>query len=953
MAKHKDKQLQPLYDAAQQFVDVALKGQDSLFTPGKPIWSDATIQDLYSRFVLHPDTGSDSFETKFQRQLKGAPADTFQLAGELIYIHLLPGNSTTGKRKRELINAVLSWSPSPVEIPKDLANTLEKGIAAEGIAFRTRRPDLLKYLINFMRAWRALGPADQQKALEDPWRFKSLAFGVDRFGAQSQAEILLHLVHRESFEDIMSEKDKKDIALHFAEYVTEPTDDVDRKLLQIRTSLQKQTGKPAEFYGSELIKRWQPDADPWKVFVKHAKAFYVFTGFEKNERTYKLRFAERAKPAITSLAGEYTEKAFEELRKALQANNQNMALWRDVQNFVTWCTSNTQSCHQAMLKIADGEISTADRIRGFLATMPAEVVKSPASRTTLASLLLFALDPKQFVPFRSSVIEWTCRQVEYPGPKDDADEADRYEHALGFMDRVLHECRSRKLNLLDRLDAQGVIWAIAKWDNQPEGMPDSEWQAIQAYRGGKIVNPDPDDGIGHWKIAPGEGAELWEECRKEGYISIGWDDLGDLSNMTREQFEQVRDATAAKDPAFTKAGCEQVWRFAKDIKAGDRIVANKGFFVALGLGRVTGEYYFAESGGQRHRIPVEWYDTQPRKIEQRGWRITLRELDKNTFDAIASAPIIPDQEQTITPVEDDPVGRILLSRKNVVLYGPPGTGKTHVSLELAKRWQKWQGHDSVVQVTFHPSYAYEDFVEGFRPNSDGKFELQQGIFVQVVKQAQAEPHRQFLLVVDELNRGDVARIFGELITLIEEDKRHEHASRRLPYSKQDFWVPENLHLLGTMNTADRSISLLDIAIRRRFCFIECPPDCSVIRDSAIPSIGGLDLADLMTALNLKLKNEGIDKDRAIGHSHFLIRADEGSPIAFLRDKIRYNIIPLVEEYCYAERSMMTRILDDLVQGDGSINAELFLSSSDGKALIDVLKRIVAHGNRSSPAVLEE
>jgi|GEM_PF-4563527 len=803
MAIAKDKELKPLYDAAQRFVDVALKGQDSLFTPGKPIWSDATIQDLYTKFVEHPDTGHDSFEQKLEKQLNGAPADTYQLAAELIYIHLLPGASTGGERKRELINTVLNWSPAPVGIPEELSQALDVGLASEGMAFRTRRPDLLIYLINFMRAWRTLSSEKRQEALRDPWAFKTIAFSVSTFGARSQAEILLHLVHPHSFEDIMSEKYKSKIRDGFKELFTPSTNDIDRQILQIRQALEKHYGGPVSFFDPKIREQWDPDEKPWDLLVKHAKQFYRLPNFDENERDYKLRIAEKVKPLLEALSHE-DDGIPDQLRKLMRTRDQNIVRWQDFEPFIDWYKKSQPVSHMAIGRLLSNSGSLADRIRSFLSHVPKDVLKAPASRTTFCSFILFCTDPKHYVPFMTRVFEWGYKVTGYPTPSNDADEADRYLHAIAFLEQMLKECGSRNLPLRDLLDAQGLLYAMAKYENKPEAMAENDWLSFLQFAKGR---PDLDE---------------------------------------EDQDEEDETPAGAVEPPLS------------------------------GQGLVT----------------------------------------------------------------SDPVGELLLQRTNVVLYGPPGTGKTHASLKLAENWRKWQGQQSVFQVTFHPTFAYEDFVEGFRPNSSGRFELRSGIFVNACNQAHKEPSRKYLLIVDELNRGDVARILGELITLIEPDKRHIGARRKLPYSQQDFWVPPNLYLLGTMNTADRSISLLDIAIRRRFCFMECRPDPDIVRKSVrhLHKAEGVGLAELMEAINRRFVQSGIDRDRALGHSHFLIVLDEPKPLASLRNRLRYDIIPLVEEYCYANRSMMRTILGRLVDENGNVDEEVMKTDSE---LVDALKSIIS------------
>lgn len=273
----------------------------------------------------------------------------------------------------------------------------------------------------------------------------------------------------------------------------------------------------------------------------------------------------------------------------------------------------------------------------------------------------------------------------------------------------------------------------------------------------------------------------------------------------------------------------------------------------------------------------------------------------------------------------EPIFSLLKEKKNMVFYGPPGTGKTRAALKLGNWWRNYYGADSVIPITFHPTYSYEDFIEGYRPNPESNiFQLRGGTFKQLCKSAAENPEKEYLLIIDEINRGDVARIMGELITYLEADKRGERNSVILQQSGEKFFVPENVFVLGTMNTADKSISLMDLAIRRRFLFYFFGPDPDVLdsRTSFWAEIEGVRLSRVLIGLNSRLMSVGVDRDRLIGHSYFLIKKNDPNPLQTLRKRFRYEVVPLIEEYCYSDRALMSQVLLDMVNADGGVNTEV-------------------------------
>ena len=250
----------------------------------------------------------------------------------------------------------------------------------------------------------------------------------------------------------------------------------------------------------------------------------------------------------------------------------------------------------------------------------------------------------------------------------------------------------------------------------------------------------------------------------------------------------------------------------------------------------------------------------------------------------------------------------------------------------------------LTRVTFHPSYTYEDFIEGFRPDAGGagglSLALEDGVFKRVCRAAQANPGRPYLLLIDEINRGNVAKIMGELLTLLERDKRG--LTLTLPQSKETFSVPPNVFLLGTMNTADRSIKLLDAALRRRFAFLECMPDSELLQGA---EVGDLALDDFLDGLNQRIARfEG--REKQVGHSYLLVDGQPVDEVEEFAARFREEILPLLQEYCYDEYATLAKFIgSELVDADaGTLDAE---KVDDAEQLVAALAREFGEGGVSS------
>ena len=277
----------------------------------------------------------------------------------------------------------------------------------------------------------------------------------------------------------------------------------------------------------------------------------------------------------------------------------------------------------------------------------------------------------------------------------------------------------------------------------------------------------------------------------------------------------------------------------------------------------------------------------------------------STADLIASGVFLTEEdlEQLLERLQ---------SKKAMILQGPPGVGKTFMVRKLAYALMKEIDNDRLEMVQFHQSYSYDDFVRGYRPvpGKAGSFVLQNGIFFEFCQKAIREPDREYVFIIDEINRGNISQIFGELLMLIEPDKRGPEYALPLAYRTEDepaFYVPPNLYLIGLMNVADRSLAMVDYAMRRRFVFITLKPQYESELFSQWLTERGMDphlvqtIVERMSRLNQEIREDPLlGENYEIGHSFFLPKGDNfaGLDKTWYRRVVRTEIIPLLKEYWF-------------------------------------------------------
>lgn len=432
--------------------------------------------------------------------------------------------------------------------------------------------------------------------------------------------------------------------------------------------------------------------------------------------------------------------------------------------------------------------------------------------------------------------------------------------------------------------------------------------------------------VRYWLYAPGEGSCMWDEFYTSGIMAIGWGEIGDLSKFDSKDAMKIKMREVIDESLSYKNAAHTTWQFANEMKIGDIVFVKKGMHQIIGRGVVMSDYEYDNTRDDEYKNirQVDWTHNGEWPHPGQAVMKTLTDITSYTDYVEKLNSLFEDEteedaedvEKTYPPYtkedflsevfmpeeEYDKLSGILRIKKNIILQGAPGVGKTFVAKRIAFSMMGVKDVERVMMVQFHQSYSYEDFIMGFRPSTDG-FELKRGAFYNFCKKAEIDGDNDYFFIIDEINRGNLSKIFGELFMLIENDKRG--VSLQLLYSDEKFSVPKNIYIIGMMNTADRSLAMLDYALRRRFAFFEIKPAFTTdgFREyrMSLENEKFDKLIACVESLNNVISNdESLGDGFCIGHSYFCNLLPDTINDQVLSGIVEYELIPLLKEYWFDE-----------------------------------------------------
>ena len=912
-----------VYRVADLFRDRCLTGGRSLLWPDRQAWTPENVDALWDAFMGHPDTGKESFLEKWRKQLADRSPDVHRVAADALALYYLFPAQIGRAAKLAAVEKVIGWKLAAEGDPPDfplLAEAFEQGIGHGGIYYSTGQPQQVAFYLRFAR--RVLEDRVDPRDAEASRRLADAVVGEVK-GSASARHVLLHLLFPDRFESISSKAHKDLIVATFPEEAA-GADDVDDALFNIRRALGQELGKPDfDFYDdADLYERWnKPKATSGAT--------------DKTPNPDPRQSADAARAAVEAI---YPDPAVRLTCLTLLADAVERA---HAVSPASWGV--TLHPNRVRLNVGEAQASVL-RVGGPYLVLDRDALDPPLRQRVDAEMAggpwsgaVYASMPYAYGAHLPSarleellplVREAHLRFVERSAGQVRTRIAFYRSHSPGVLAYLREE--------LGR-DLPDPVYAL---DN---GTPPSgpRWWVEKTHTRGWDYRNDGPFAVGRALAVPtraANGADVYRSMReaRPGDAVLHFTDLEAITGLSRvagpaEEIDTLPgfdwdlprsyvvpladhrplDPPLPREVLFGPPHSDRLAQVARSsgaslFYAGDDELRPKGGAYLTPappeLVAILREAYRGLSG--RDLVPADWDDVLvDRPVPEPST------LAPPTLDDLAAAT-------HLDRAELEELEGLLLDKKQLVLEGPPGSGKTYLA-DLLARWfvgapLTGEADERVETVQFHQSYGYEDFVQGIRPVTDEggqlRYRVVPGIFARLCGLAARNPDRRFVLVVDEINRGNLARIFGELLLLLEyRDKRV-----RLPYGAGDdgagasLAIPRNLYLIGTMNATDRSLALIDYALRRRFYFYRLLPVAGGrapvlerwLEKQDLPEEDRRAVLGIFLALNARIERE-LSADFQVGHSYFM-RHDLGTPAGL--DRLwRRAVLPLLEEYFHGAR----------------------------------------------------
>ena len=923
---------EPILNATEHWKTTSLLSDGSVFR-SKEIWKIDYLQELNSIVEkLENKNFYDNLETRLQES--GQP-EIIQLAAEICwFVHLCPSTTSISKsKKRERTKSIWRLSEIPfLEDSEWLRDDILGGIGHPGQSFIARRKSEWVFFIQFVIAFKKLPTEQRAKQLSNSWKFAEWLEKIPESENRALRHMILFLLFPENFERIFSKKDRENIVSKFTK---EPVGklsvlEMDRHIFNIRQREEEEHGTTElDFYHDPMKKKWknidsQNTAELTSIETRFAWVLFYKSIAEnllsfKNKRNELVEEIHKIANRVSALSGfqdrfkDGTTGPLKDICPFTTIGIFNQSHTFENRKIIATKLANFLGVNESVPDSFDGIPVVSSQNAWFFSY---EKDRQPDDIDTLWEIFDQAIklaesnemnDRSTFVTAYNKAIQ--CRGVGWNltmglywirplnFPTLDQRSRNYIEKKLSIKVPKQYPDANRYLEILDILKTR---------------FKDDKCQ----------VHSFPDLSLAAWLFKPDAPTDSQDDETKENNMEIG-----NATNLI----------------LYGPPGTGKTWqlnRLTERYSSREQTLTRKAWLTqelseARWFDVIFGALYDLGKNAKVNLISEHEY------VQIKAQSIGREKNVSNTIWGVLQSHA-PEDSKTVKYKNRGKTPTVFDKNKNSVWsLVEDWEEECQEQVTLAKRWKDGPDQGSVHQrfefVTFHQAYGYEDFVEGIRPKQDEetgsvKYEIVPGVFKRICRMAKADPSQRYAIFIDEINRGNIASIFGELITLLETDKRVtygddgsvKHGMRlTLPFSEEQFGVPANLDVYGTMNTADRSIALLDTALRRRFQFQELMPDASVIKGPLGNGHiedgqgGTINLRALLEAINRRIRFL-LSRDMTIGHS-YLINVHDFSE---LQNVLLSRIIPLLQEYFYDDWHRIQLIFRDVGPGREKLEPQI-------------------------------